>query len=66
MTGGGCNLQVWTMRGKCEPINKFSRDELLEPSFYLTVDNFTILEDGNERTIESPVKSKIYEIPTPD
>ncbi|MDR0877679.1 MAG: hypothetical protein LBN21_06475 [Treponema sp.] len=49
-----------------EPINKYFRHELLEPSFYLTVDNFTILEDGIERTVESPVKSRVYEVPTAD
>jgi hypothetical protein len=40
-----------------KPITEFSRDELLESSFYLTVDNYTILENNNERIITSPLKN---------
>jgi hypothetical protein len=42
----------------------FSIDEIHDPAFYLTADNFTILENGYERTITSPLKNKVYEIPS--
>lgn len=38
------------------PVNKYSLGELLEPSFYLTVDSFTIREEGIEQNISSPAK----------
>jgi hypothetical protein len=46
-----------------KPITEFSIDILRDPLFYLSVDNYTILTDGVERTIISPLK---YEIPVPD
>ncbi|GHU42920.1 hypothetical protein FACS1894190_12810 [Spirochaetia bacterium] len=38
-----------------KPIKEFSLPELREPSFYLTIDNYTILENGVEKTIKAPV-----------
>ncbi|GMO42185.1 MAG: hypothetical protein Ta2F_18200 [Termitinemataceae bacterium] len=36
-----------------KPIKEFSLPELQDPSFYLTIDNYTILENGLEKTITS-------------
>ena len=34
-----------------KPINEFTQEELAEPQFYHTVDNFTILDNGREKLI---------------
>ncbi|MDR2659827.1 MAG: hypothetical protein LBC27_07570 [Spirochaetaceae bacterium] len=46
-----------------KPIMEFPIDILRDPLFYRSVDNYTILKDGVEQTINSPLK---YEIPVPD
>ncbi|GMO33525.1 MAG: hypothetical protein Ta2F_09380 [Termitinemataceae bacterium] len=38
-----------------KPIKEFSLPELQDPSFYLTIDNYTILENGLEKTIPAPL-----------
>jgi hypothetical protein len=52
-----CRLRPNTVitRINGEPINKYSQAELLEPLFYLTVDSFTIHEEGIEQTFLSPI-----------
>lgn len=47
-----------------KPINEIPREKLFEPYLYLTVDNYTILEDNVERTISSPLGSGAHAIPT--
>ncbi|MDR3335511.1 MAG: hypothetical protein LBT13_11625 [Treponema sp.] len=55
-----CGLQPGTIITKIngKPVKEISRNELLDPSFYRTVDEYTILEDGNERTLVSPLKGR--------
>jgi hypothetical protein len=43
-----------------------SRKTLFEPGFYLAVDNYTVLQDGIERTIASPLKKDSRETPSPN
>jgi hypothetical protein len=38
---------------------EFFTGETLDPSFYLTIDNYTILKDGVEQTIVSPLKHEV-------
>jgi hypothetical protein len=44
-------------------ITEIPREELFDPSFYLTVDNYTLLENGIERTFPSPFKGNPDAIP---
>jgi hypothetical protein len=48
------------------PIAEMSQEELLEPSFYFTVENYTMLENDVERTVSSPFKSALSEMPVSD
>jgi hypothetical protein len=41
------------------PISNYSSNELLDPFFYRTVDNYTILENDNERTIIPPLEEEM-------
>jgi hypothetical protein len=54
-------MTVSKINGK--PIAEISREELFEPSFYLTVDNYTVLEYNTERTIPSPLKNSLLANP---
>jgi hypothetical protein len=47
-------------------ITEITREELLNPSLYLSVDNYTIVENGFERTIPSPLKRESHEMPAPN
>jgi hypothetical protein len=47
-----------------KPIVEISQEELFEPSYYLKVDNYTVLENNTERTIPSPLKSGLHEVPS--
>jgi hypothetical protein len=53
-----CNFRPGTVISKIngKPIIEIPREELLAPSFYFTVDNYTVLENNIERTIPSPFK----------
>jgi hypothetical protein len=55
---GGLRPNTLITRINGEPINKYALEELLEPTFYLTVDSFTIREEGIEQTIASPLKKQ--------
>jgi S1-C subfamily serine protease len=45
------------------PIAELSQEELLDPSFYLAVANYTTLENDVERTVPSPFKGALDETP---
>jgi hypothetical protein len=39
-------------------IKDLSMDEVIDPSFYLTITDYTILENGDEITIKSPLRKE--------
>jgi hypothetical protein len=55
-------MTITKINGKS--ITGISQEELFEPFFYLTVENYTILENGIERTIPSPLKAHSHEVPS--
>jgi hypothetical protein len=63
-----CNFRPGTIITKINgiPVAKISPEEITDFSFYLTVDNYTILENNIERTILSPLKGDLYEISAPN
>jgi C-terminal processing protease CtpA/Prc len=63
-----CEFRPGTVISKIngKPINEISREELLDPLFYSTVDNYTVLEENLGHTISFPIKRGAREIPGTD
>jgi hypothetical protein len=63
-----CEFRPGTVISKIngKPITEISHEELLNPSFFYSVDNYTVIEKGFEQTISSPLKGSFHEIPTKD
>jgi hypothetical protein len=58
-----CGFRVGTIITKIngKPVAVLSQEEMLDPLFYLAIDNYTILEDGIEHTFPSPFKENLRE-----